>query len=292
LHSTNEDRKLRVGVVGLGNMGLPMAERLAAAGFAVAGADPSPARRALLAGACGSAAELAAACDVLLLSLPGAREVAAVLDGAAGALRPGMLVIDTSTVDPGSTRGLQAALAARGIGFVDAPVSGGAAGAVAGQLLVMLGGAEGDVARAEAVLAPLARKIVRCGGPGAGNVVKLLNNQLAAAHLVLAGEALGLADAAGVAPEALLEALNAGSGRSAVTEVNLPRWILSGTFDSGFTMALMRKDMKLAGGLADAAGRPGGLSAAARDAWARSADALDGPADFNRMAEWTRAKPR
>lgn len=281
-----------MGVVGLGNMGLPMAATLSAAGFGVAGADPSPARRALLAGARESAAELAAACDVLLLSLPSSREVEAVLGDLGAALRAGTLVIDTSTADPASTRRLQAGLAARGVGFVDAPVSGGAAGAAAGQLLVMLGGAAADVVRAEAVLAPLARKIVRCGGPGAGNVVKLLNNQLAAAHLVLAGEALGLADAAGVAPEALLDALNAGSGRSAVTEVNLPRWILSGTFDSGFTMALMRKDVRLAGELADAAGRPGGLSAAAREIWARSAEALDGPADFNRMVEWTRAKPR
>lgn len=281
-----------MGVVGLGNMGLPMAAKLAVAGFDVAGADPSPARRALFAGARESVAELAAACDVLLLSLPSSREVEAVVGGIGEALRAGMLVIDTSTAEPASTRRVQAALAARGIGFVDAPVSGGAAGAANSQLLVMLGGAAADVVQAETVLAPLARKIVRCGGPGAGNTVKLLNNQLCAAHLVLAGEALGVADAAGVAPEALLEALNAGSGRSAVTEVNLPRWVLSGAFDSGFTMALMRKDMRLAGELADAAGRPGGLSAAARDVWARSAEALDGPEDFNRIAEWTRTKPR
>ncbi len=280
-----------VGIVGLGNMGLPMARTLKRTGLKVSGSDTSAARRAELPGAFADFAALAAACDILILSLPSSAVVEAVVGDGTG-LRAGQLVIDTSTADPASTRRLQAALARRGVGFVDAPVSGGAAGAADGQLLVMMGGDAADTARAMPVLKPLARKIVACGGPGTGNVVKLVNNHLAAAHLALAGEALGLAGAAGIAPEVLLEAVNSGSGRSAATEVNLPRWVLSGKFDSGFTAALMRKDVRLAGALADAVGVDGALSRASRDIWARSADRLADGEDFNRIVELLRGSSK
>lgn len=280
--------RARIGIVGLGNMGLPIGQTLGRAGFPVIGTDMSPARRALLPAAVDDFATLCAACEVIILSLPSSREVEAVLDAGAGSLGTRHLVIDTSTADPNSTRRLQARLAARSIGFVDAPVSGGAAGAANGQLLVMLGGAPDDTVRAIPVLTPLARKIVSCGGPGSGNVVKLVNNLLCAANLALAGEALGLADAAGVAPEALLEALNAGSGRSAVSEVNLPRWVLNGAFDSGFSMALMRKDVRLAGALADSVGRNDALTQAVRAIWQHSVDSLADGSDFNCMVPWVR----
>lgn len=277
----------RVGIVGLGNMGLPMAHTLTRAGLRVSGTDLSAERRKAFEGAAPDLAALVAACDVVVLSLPNSAIVESVL-GDGSELRAGKLVIDTSTADPASTRRLQPMLARLGIGFVDAPVSGGAAGAADGQLLVMAGGEAADLARAMPVLKPLARKIVACGGPGAGNVVKLVNNHLAAAHLALAGEALGLAVAAGVSPEVLLEALNSGSGRSAATEVNLPRWVMSGKFDSGFTMALMRKDVRLAGALAEALGFEGALSRATRDVWARSVDRLADGEDFNRIVELAR----
>jgi 3-hydroxyisobutyrate dehydrogenase len=276
--------KPRIGIVGLGNMGAAMAATLAGKGLDVAGCDVSPARRALVAASVETPAGLSD-CSVVLLSLPSSRDVEAVTRGLLPALPAGALVIDTSTADPASTRALQREAAAGGIGFVDAPVSGGASGAAAGTLLVMLGGAEADIARAEPVLAHLARKIVRCGGPGSGNVVKLVNNLLCAGHLLLAGEALRLAAAGGVAADDLLGALNAGSGRSAVSEVNLPRWVLPGTFDSGFTMALMAKDAGLAAGLAGA----GPLARDVAAAWAAAARELGGGADFNRIV--TRTPP-
>jgi 3-hydroxyisobutyrate dehydrogenase len=129
--------------------------------------------------------------------------------------------------------------------------------------------------------------VVRCGGPGAGHVVKLVNNMLCAAHLALAGEALRLGEAAGVDAATLVEALNAGSGRSGVTEVNMPAWILSGAFDSGFTMGLMRKDVKLAHDVAVALGALGPMSERAAEGWRESAATLDNAQDFNRMAEAT-----
>jgi len=270
----------RIGIVGLGAMGLPMAATLAAKGFAVTGYDANADRRALFAGAAVSLADLAGA-DVVVLSLPNDRIVDEVVSELLGHLAAGAVVVDTSTVAPETTRSLQASAAAKGIGHVDAPVSGGAAGAAAGTLLVMAGGHAGDIARARPVLDALARKVVVCGGPGAGNVVKLANNMLCAGQLLLAGEALRIAGAGGVAAGDLLEALNAGSGRSAVTEVNLPRWILSGTFDSAFSMALMSKDVGLAASLDGS----GALTGEIARRWSEAAAVLGGSADFNRIVE-------
>jgi 3-hydroxyisobutyrate dehydrogenase len=168
--------------------------------------------------------------------------------------------------------------------MLDAPVSGGPAGAAAGTLTVMVGGHAQAVERARPVLDALAAKVVHVGDSGAGAVAKLANNLLCAAHLLTTGEAMRLAAAAGVAPERVLEAVNAASGRSAVSEVNMPRWILSGAFDSGFTMGLMRKDVRLAGRLAAATAAELPLSRAVVELWATSAAALADDADFNRIA--------
>lgn len=270
-----------IGVVGLGAMGGRMATRLAQQGVAVLGYDRDPARRDACPAAADTLSNLLATCDTLLLSLPDSAAVEAVMEEVFAAPRPGRLVIDTSTAAPDSSRRLQARAAAVGEGFVDAPVSGGPAGAAAGRLLVMLGGAPADADRAEALLAPLARAVVRCGGPGAGNVVKLVNNLLCSAHLLLAGEALRLGAAAGVEPETLAAALAAGSGRSAAIEANLPQWVLSGSYDSGFSLGLMAKDVRLAAAL----GTQGPLGGATVAGVARAL-AQHGPgADFNRLVD-------
>lgn len=276
-----------IGVVGLGAMGGRMATRLAERRVTVCGFDRDPARRAACPQAADTLHALVGSCETLILSLPDSPAVEAVMAEVLAAPGTVRLVIDTSTADPASTRRLQAKAAAAGIGFVDAPVSGGPAGAAAGRLLVMLGGAAPDADRAEAVLAPLARAVVRCGGPGAGNVVKLVNNLLCSAHLLLAGEALRLGEAAGVAPETLAAALAAGSGRSAAIEANLPTWVLNEGYDSGFTMGLMAKDVRLA----EALGALGPLGAATA-ALVQAALAAHGPgADFNRLVDHGRAAP-
>jgi 3-hydroxyisobutyrate dehydrogenase len=282
----------RIGVVGLGNMGLPMARTLAAAGFAVTGFDAETARRAEFQPSRDSLAALAETSDLLLLSLPNSAVVESVVAEAAAHLKPGALFVDTSTAEPGSTCKLQAELAGRGLGFVDAPVSGGPAGARDGQLLVMAGGTDTDLEAARPVLEAMARQVVRCGGPGAGNVTKLVNNLLCAAHLTLAGEALALAEAGGLTPQALLAALNVGSGRSGVTEVNLPRWVLSDSFDSGFSMGLMRKDVGLALDLAKTLGLAPALGQAAGAIWSESRQALSDAEDFNRMVPYAQERSR
>jgi len=274
---------MRVAVLGLGAMGLPMARRVAAAGHAVAGWDLSSTRRAE-AGAIALAEDAARGAEIILLSLPHDAAVMAAAEAilAAGPAQ-GAVVLDCSTVAPETPRALSVRFAERGFAWVDAPVSGGPAGAAAGTLTVMAGAAPGVLARARPVLDVIAGKIVHVGGPGAGAVAKLVNNLLVAAHLLAAAEALRMGERAGVDTASLLAVINGASGRSAATEVNFPRWIASAAFDSGFTAGLMRKDLRLAAALAAATGGAGSVSAAVLEAWAASP--VEDAADFNRVAE-------
>ncbi len=284
--------KERIGVVGLGRMGLAMAGTLARKGHDVTGYDlMAPAReRAKAAGVVveESLGELLADAGLVLSSLPRDADVEAIVEGPGGLLAqaPGRLLVDTSTVAPATTRRLAPLLASRGHGLIDAPVSGGPAGAEAGALTFMVGGSATHVARARPLLEALGKAVVHVGDSGAGNLAKLVNNLFCATHLAGVGEALRLAEALAVDPARLFEAVNAASGRSAVSEVNLPRWVLSGTFDSGFTMGLMRKDVRLAAGLAPAAGLHLPLTRAVGELWEASAMTLSDDADFNRMTQF------
>jgi 3-hydroxyisobutyrate dehydrogenase len=274
---------MRVAVIGLGAMGLPIARRLAAAGHAVTGWDLSPARREAAAGIA-LAEDAARGAEAVLLSLPHddavSRAAEAILEAGPA---PGAVVLDCSTVAPETPRRLAPRFAEAGLAWVDAPVSGGPAGAAAGTLTVMAGAAPGVLDRVTPVLEAIAGKVVPVGGPGAGAVAKLVNNLLVASHLLTAAEALRMGERAGVDTAALLAVVNGASGRSAATEVNFPRWIASGAFDSGFTAGLMRKDLRLAAALAEAMGGAGGVSAAVLAAWAGSP--VEDGADFNRVAE-------
>jgi 3-hydroxyisobutyrate dehydrogenase len=266
---------MRIGLVGLGRMGGAMAGRLRAVGFEVAGFDADPQK--------GGAASLdAVAAPLVILSLPEERAVSAVLDGLLPLLPAGALLIDTSTLSPMAARGFADRAARAGCAYLDAPVSGGPAGAAAGSLAMMLGGAAESVERARPVLERMATRIIHVGGPGAGQVAKLVNNLLVATHLVVAGEALRIGEQAGVPADALLGVINAASGRSAATEVNFPRWILSGSFDSGFSAGLMRKDVRLALELAEAVGAEPATCRRAAAAW--GAGLVEDGDDFNRLA--------
>jgi 3-hydroxyisobutyrate dehydrogenase len=176
-------------------------------------------------------------------------------------------------------------LAAVGMHLIDAPVSGGPKGAIAGTLTMVIGGTEADVARAEPILAALSAKRLHVGAVGAGHVVKIANNLLCAAHLVIAGEVARMAEGAGVPTERLLAGVNAGSGRSFVTEFNFPTWIGSGRFDSGFTMKLMRKDVRLAQELIGALEIDLPLARKVADLWAASKATIADGEDFNRIVE-------
>jgi 3-hydroxyisobutyrate dehydrogenase len=281
-----------VGVIGLGNMGRGMALSLQRGGFAVVGTDASAATRAALAGegiaVVESVAEVVAQADAIVLSLPTAAIVAQVVAGPDGLLshaKAGVLVIETSTSHPETTRQLAGQLAAVGMTMIDAPVSGGPKGAITGTMTMVIGGAEADVRRAEPVLAAMSAKRVHVGEIGAGHVAKIANNLLCAAHLAIAGEVTRMAEKAGVPTDRLLGGLNAGSGRSFVTEFNFPTWIDSGRFDSGFTMKLMRKDVRLSQELIGALDIDLPLSRKVAELWAESAKSIADDEDFNRIVE-------
>lgn len=275
-----------VAVVGLGNMGMAMVARLRDLGVVPRAWDLDAAKRVAVAQRGAEVPEgVAGAADaVVVLSLPNEAAVGAVLAALLPALPKGAVVADTSTLSPGAVRGFAAQAAAAGCDYLDAPVSGGPAGAAAGTLAMMVGGEAATLERARADLARLAGRILHIGPSGAGQVAKLVNNLMVATNLVVAGEALRLGARAGVAPEALLPVINGATGRSAATEVNWPRWIASGSFDSGFSAGLMRKDVRLAVALAEAVGAPLDATGRAAAAWEALAEAVPDGADFNRVS--------
>jgi len=279
-----------IGIIGCGNMGGGMARHLLEAGRTLACHDPDPATRAAMADAgaeiTDSAADLAARADVIVLSLPNGAIVRAVMAEITGHLRPGATLLDTSTSDPETSQALYAQGQAEGFHFIDGPVSGGPIAARAGAMTMLLGGDADAIAAIRPLIDLLTAKTVHVGGAGAGHAAKIVNNMLCAANLVLVAEAMRLGAAAGVEAEALLEGINAGSGRSGVSEVNYPKWVLPGAFDSGFTMGLMRKDVHLARDLAAGAGvEMPGFEAIAR-IWAASAGTLPDSEDFNRITQF------
>lgn len=244
--------KPRIGFVGLGNIGFPMCRRLLESGYEVIAYDANPEAVSKLGDTPAEPADslkALAAADVVLLSLPGSDVVEEVVLGEGGlaeGLSPGKVLIDTSSSRPSSTRDLAKKLAESGVEMLDAPVSGGVLRAEEGKLAVMVGGREEVFERCREVLESFGEKIFHVGDHGAGHLVKSLNNLLSATTLASAAEAVILAEKAGVAPEALLEVINAGNGRSYSTEVKFPKFILDRSFDDGFALGLMVKDLKIA----------------------------------------------
>lgn len=283
-----------VGVVGLGNMGRGMALSLTRAGFRVLGTDAVPATRAALAAegieTFEDVAPLCREAEVVILSLPTAAIVDNVVTGENGILahaRPGLIIVDTSTSHPEVTRRLSSLLGAKGAAMIDAPVSGGPKGAITGTMTMVLGGEEADIARVEPVLAAISAKRVHIGASGAGHVAKIINNLLCAAHLLTGAEAVRIAREAGVDPARLLDGLNAGSGRSGVTQVNFPTWILNDAYNSGFTMKLMRKDVRLAEQLVGELGLTLPMAGLTASLWGKSEKTIPDDDDFNRIVDGT-----
>ncbi len=203
----------------------------------------TPAQRA------SSLTELASTVDVVILSLPNSAIVEQVVFGEGGlqeGLSSGKVLIDTSTSRPSSTRRIAEYLARKGVDMLDAPVSGGVLRAEEGALAIMVGGAREVFDRYHEVLRSFGRQIFYVGDHGAGHLTKAINNLISATTLASAAEAVLLGVRSGLDPEALIEVINAGSGRSNSTEVKFPRYILNRAFDDGFAIGLMNKDVKIA----------------------------------------------
>ncbi len=241
-----------IAFIGLGTMGRHMARHLVAAGHSVRGFDVVPGVVVEGVVAAGSIAEAAAGAAVAVTMLPDTPDVEAVVladGGLAASMAAGSLVIDMSTMSPVAARAIHAALAARGIGFVDAPVSGGPQGAEGASLTIMAGGTEADFARARPVFAALGRVISHVGGPGAGQTVKLCNQVAVALNLQSVCETIALARAAGVDLDQMRTVLMGGSAGSWVLDRMGPMMI-EGDTTPIFRIDLMLKDLRLVAELA------------------------------------------
>ena len=243
----------RVGFIGLGNMGAPMTRRLVEAGYEVWGYDVRPELVENLreTGGHGAASigEVAERVPVILLCLPDSSVVESVIEGEGGLLsiaKAGQLIFDMSSSYPPSTVRLGGLLKAKGVDFLDAPVSGGVRGAVAGTLTVMVGGDERLSEKWEGLLCVFGPNIFHAGALGTGHTLKALNNLLSASSLVAASEALILATRLGLDPDRVIEVLNQSTGRSDATVTKFPKFILPRTFDAGFPVGLLRKDVSIA----------------------------------------------
>jgi len=249
----------RIGFIGLGNMGLPMLRNLLAAGHRVSAFDVVASARdaaaAAGAGAAGSAVEVAQAAEVVITMLPEGRHVREVYlgaDGVIAAAADNALLIDCSTIDVAAARAVWQAAAERGLEMVDAPVSGGVAGATNATLTFMVGGDEGAVARARPILEQLGATVVHTGPSGSGQAAKICNNMMLAIAMIGVAEAFTMADRLGLSAEALFDVASRSSGQSwALTGYCPVPGLVPGSpanrdYQPGFTTAMMAKDLRLA----------------------------------------------
>ena len=262
----------RIGFIGLGAMGRPMASNLARKGFALTVYDLDPSRAkslaALGAKVAGSIAEVAREAAIVVTMLPDSPEVKAVVLGPGGIAENAqgeLLVMDMSTIDPAATDELAAALAARGLGFVDAPVGRLATHAERGESLFMVGASHNDFGRVRPLLDAMGTTVHHCGKPGSGIRTKLVNNYLAIVAAQANAEALTLAAAYGLDLATTLDVINGTTATNGQLKVNWPEKVLKGDTTPGFRLALAHKDLSLGLEAARRAGVPTFVGSAARE---------------------------
>lgn len=293
----------RIGLIGYGAMGSRMAARLLAAGHFVVVYDIQPAAldaaRAAGAAPARSPGDVAAAASTLITMLPDAPDVEQAVLGEgsiAAAAGPGSLLIEMSSSYPPVTRRLHQQLAGRGVDMIDAPVSGGTAGAEAGTLTVMVGGDPVLLERARPILAVLGSNIVHVGPIGSGHTIKALNNLLSAITLAATSEAMTLAVRSGITAEQAVEVFSTSSGRSWSSEYKFPKFILPGTFNAGFTLGLLKKDVDTAVRLGREADHPMLLGALMREVMGLAVGKLGPRVDHTELArlyeEWSGVEVR
>jgi 3-hydroxyisobutyrate dehydrogenase len=267
---TGKTLTARIGILGLGNMGLPMAQQLIGANYRVRGFDISKEAREKFAAAGGTVAEDAAGVadsDIIIALLPDSAAVRKAIDGLQASLRQGCIIIDMSSSDPVETRKLGVGLIGRGLHFIDAPVSGGVKRAANGTLTIMVGGDPETIERVMPVLETMGKSIFRTGELGSGHAMKALNNYVSAAGLVAAVEAIEIGRKFGLDPNLMADIFNVSTGRNNTTELKLKRFIISQTFAAGFPLRLMAKDVGIAESLAHAIGVAAPLAEACASLW-------------------------
>ena len=281
---------MRVGFIGLGNMGAPLARQLIEAHQLVV-YDHNPAVRAGFGSTdviiAESVSDLAQGAETLLTCLPTSAHLEALLFGEqalATALEPGTLVIDMTTGDPSMTRELASRLQEYSIELIDAPVRGGPRGAEAGTIAIIVGGTTHQFERASQVLDSISCNVMHAGGIGTGHAVKAGNNLLNLVCRLATFEAVSLLVRSGVEPEKAVSIIQKSSGRSYATEITLPDNILSGKMNQGFSMGLMQKDASLALAIADHLAVPMPIGRKAFDALRQSLTEHGPQADMSDVA--------
>jgi 3-hydroxyisobutyrate dehydrogenase len=291
----------RIGFIGLGNMGLPMATNLVKAGHQVVGFDVVKSLAGKLSALGGLAAEtVAAACqgaDAIITMLPAGAHVRDVYDAPAGVIAAagaGALLIDSSTIDVATTREVAARAAAKGLDMLDAPVSGGVGGAQAGTLTFMVGGSEDAFARAKPVLEAMGKAIVHAGGSGNGQAAKICNNMILGISMIAVSEAFLLAEKLGLDAQRLFEISSKSSGQcwSMTSYCPVPGPVPASPanrgYQAGFTAAMMLKDLKLAQDAARAAQAPTPLGAQATELYGLFAGHGHAGEDFSGIIRFLR----
>ena len=286
----------KIGFIGIGAMGTPMATNLAKAGYKLVIYDADAKRTQALAATleieiADSLAALGAACGTVITMLPDGKIVRKVLCGqndggkacVAATLKPGSLVIDMSSSSPVGTRELGALLEQRGIKLIDAPVSNGVKGATAATLAIMVGGDAAQFAQIKPLLEKLGNQIFHAGPLGAGHAVKALNNYVSAAGLVAACEAVIAGQRFGLDANVIVDILNASSGMNNTTRNKVKQHMLSGTYGAGFFTGLMAKDVRTALEVVRATQTPALLGQPCADIWNRMEKDLGATSDHTEM---------
>ncbi|MFJ5925651.1 3-hydroxyisobutyrate dehydrogenase [Kitasatospora sp. NPDC092948] len=290
-----------IAFVGLGNMGGPMAANLAAAGHRVTGYDLAGTARTRAAergvATAGSAAEAVAGADLVVTMLPAGQHVLDAYRELTSAAAPGALFVDCSTIAVGDARSAAELARAAGHRAVDAPVSGGVAGAEAAGLTFMVGAEDADFAAVQPVLAAMGRRIVHCGGSGAGQAAKICNNMILGVSMIAVGEAFVLGESLGLGHQALFDVASAASGQCWALTSNcpvpgpVPASPANRDYAAGFAAALMAKDLGLAADAATASAVPAELGRRAAELFADFARGEAAGLDFSAIIRTLRKDP-
>jgi 3-hydroxyisobutyrate dehydrogenase len=292
----------RIGFVGLGNMGLPMAQNLIKAGHGVSGFDVSEYSTDRLAADGSTAARsVAAACreaEIVITMLPAGEQVRQVYLGDEGVLAsvpPGTLLVDSSTIDVDTAREVAQAAAGKGLAMIDAPVSGGVAGAQAATLTFMVGGTDDAFARARPVLETMGKTIVHAGGAGNGQAAKICNNMILGASMIVVSEAFLLAEKLGLDAKKLFDISSKSSGQcwSMTSYCPVPGLVPAAPanrdYKAGFSAAMMLKDLKLAQDAARSTRAVTPLGAGAAAVYAQFVESGEGGVDFSGIIRYLRS---
>jgi len=289
-----------IAFIGLGNMGGPMAGNLVKAGHSVKAFDLVQASKDAAAelgvGIAGSAKEAVADAEVVVTMLPAGKHVLAVWADILPAVKPGTLLIDSSTIDVESARKAHALAAEHGCLSLDAPVSGGTGGAKGATLTFMVGGSEDAFGRGEPILARMGRKIVHCGGAGNGQAAKICNNMILGISMIAVSEAFVLGEKLGLSHQALFDVASTSSGQcwSLTTYCPVPGPVptspANNEYKPGFASALMLKDLKLSQEAAQAAGASTPLGAAAAQLFGLHNAWGEGGTDFSGIIHLLRGR--